>query len=46
MASLNFENIKYEKRDAIAILTINREDRLNAILVGGFTIYPHDGFSA
>jgi enoyl-CoA hydratase/carnithine racemase len=31
MASLDFQNITYEKRDMIAILTINREDRLNAI---------------
>jgi len=31
VASLNFENITYEKRDGIAILTINREERLNAI---------------
>lgn len=31
MADLTFANIIYEKKDAVAVLTINREDRLNAI---------------
>ncbi len=31
MASLTFENIIYEKKDAVAVLTINREKALNAI---------------
>lgn len=31
MADLNFDNIIYEKRDAIAVLKINREASLNAL---------------
>ncbi|MGI8927062.1 MAG: enoyl-CoA hydratase/isomerase family protein [Tepidiformaceae bacterium] len=31
MPDLSFENIIYEKRDAVAVMTINREERLNAI---------------
>ncbi len=31
MAELEFNNIKYEKRGPIAVITINREERLNAL---------------
>ncbi len=31
MADLSFKNIIYEKKDAVAVLTINREQALNAI---------------
>lgn len=31
MAELDFKNIKYEKRGPIAVITINREERLNAL---------------
>src|SRR3990172_8688754 len=31
MANLSFQNIIYEKKDAVAVLTINREQALNAI---------------
>jgi E-phenylitaconyl-CoA hydratase len=31
MADLSFQNIIYEKKDAVAVLTINREQALNAI---------------
>jgi len=31
MTDSGFSNIRYEKRDAIAIITINREQALNAI---------------
>ena len=31
MANLSFNNIIYEKKDAVAVLTINREQALNAI---------------
>lgn len=31
MADLDFKNIRYEKRGPIAVITINREERLNAL---------------